>query len=982
MANGSSGSANTDARFNGIMAINDFGQAIMSQQSFDLFTPSVPHGSTGTFTQIAKLPGGLSSALTAINNNGTVVGNTCVPTGTGSCSLHAFVWTPASPNGSVGAVTEIGAPAGFSAITPTALNASGQVVGVMFAADGSSAPFLYANGTAYDLSALSVQLRGASPAGINDIGQIVLNSSGGIFLLTPGAPSAPPGSVAISILTAPGQPVTVAGTGCSAGSYAGPQTLYWVPVSSCTVAIISPFSSSLGTRFTFAGWTDGVTANPRVFVAPPQPAIYAAAYSMQFYLNATSSPAAGGSVTGSGWYAAGSMATITATPAAGYRLLDWTPAVAAAGALQAGIIVSNPQTVTANFVPLTATVPGNYQVVTVSGTGPEGPAYSLQPKPINQYGQVTGNNGGTPFLWTPAAANGTSGGLTRIPGVPGGASDAAFAINDRGQIAGATVNASGGQPFLWSPATPNGTVGTSFAFLGSAPASPPPGPLDINNYGQISGQSGGSPFIWTPASANGTTGSSNSDGRLTGIAAINDFGQAIMNGTPALFTPSSAHGASGSFTLVFGLVGASATVLSDINANGTIAGSSCIPAAVGAQCVAHAFLWMPSVPNGTIGAASEIPIPPGAISLSPVALNNRGQVVGTMTLASGITTPFLYSGGSVYDLANLRSQLRSGSAVGINDRGQIVVSSFGVVYLLSSTVPQLPAAVSVDPGAASDASKTMTFTFSDPRGWQDLDVVNILINNFLDAHSACYLAYSRPSNVLYLVNDAGTNLLPGVVLSGPGTTANGQCTVTASGAPVGSGNTLTLVLNVAFNTSFAGNKVVYLAARDVAQNNSGWQALGTYGVPGGAPTPAAVGGVTPARSTGAGAGMFAFTFIDTNGWQDLGVVNILINDALNGNGACFLAYSRPLNTLYLVNDLGDGLLPGFSFGSTGTLGNSQCTVIGAGSSMSGSGNILTLTLNMAFSPTFTGNRVIYMAARSNGDVLNSGWQAVGSRTVQ
>ena len=179
------------------------------------------------------------------------------------------------------------------------------------------------------------------------------------------------------------------------------------------------------------------------------------------------------------------------------------------------------------------------------------------------------------------------------------------------------------------------------------------------------------------------------------------------------------------------------------------------------------LLMEPVAPNRDSGAASEIPMPAGVASMSPAALNNHGQMVGTMTLASGINTPFLYSGGSVYDLANLNSQLRGGSAVGINDRGQIVVSAAGVVYLLSSTLSQLPAAVAFDPGAANDASKIMTFTFSDPRGWQDLDVVNILINNFLDGRSACYLAYSRPSNVLYLVDDTGSKLLPGVVLSGP-----------------------------------------------------------------------------------------------------------------------------------------------------------------------------------------------------------------------
>jgi outer membrane protein TolC len=105
---------------------------------------------------------------------------------------------------------------------------------------------------------------------------------------------------------------------------------------------------------------------------------------------------------------------------------------------------------------------------------------------------------------------------------------------------------------------------------------------------------------------------------------------------------------------------------------------------------------------------------------------------------------------------------------------------------------------------------------------------------------------------------------------------------------------------------------------------------------------------------------------------------ILINDALNGNNACYLAYSRAYNTLYLVNDAGTALLPGLTLNGSGTLSNSQCTITGAGSSANGGGNTLTLALNMTFPSGFAGNRIIYMAARSNGDALNSGWQAAGS----
>jgi hypothetical protein len=82
---------------------------------------------------------------------------------------------------------------------------------------------------------------------------------------------------------------------------------------------------------------------------------------------------------------------------------------------------------------------------------------------------------------------------------------------------------------------------------------------------------------------------------------------------------------------------------------------------------------------------------------------------------------------------------------------------------------------------------------------------------------------------------------------------------------------------------------MYLAARDVAENNSGWQRLGVWKVPGGSQTTTtAVVGMNPARGSGTG-GTFTFTFTDTKGANDLGVMNILVNDWLDGRHACYLA---------------------------------------------------------------------------------------------
>ncbi|SPF56872.1 hypothetical protein SBA4_960012 [Candidatus Sulfopaludibacter sp. SbA4] len=172
----------------------------------------------------------------------------------------------------------------------------------------------------------------------------------------------------------------------------------------------------------------------------------------------------------------------------------------------------------------------------------------------------------------------------------------------------------------------------------------------------------------------------------------------------------------------------------------------------------------------------------------------------------------------------------------------------------------------------------------------------------------------------------------------------------------GNGYTLTLTLNITFAAGFAGNKIVYLAAAD-ASRNSGWQALGTWGVPGATTFPA-VGGVTPSRGGGS-AYVFTFPFTDPKGYQDLGVVNILINNFLDGRQACYLAYSQPLNVLYLENDAGAGLLPGVTPGGDADLSNSQCSVSGTAG---GNGSTLTLTLTISFGP-FSGNKVIYVALR-------------------
>jgi len=260
-------------------------------------------------------------------------------------------------------------------------------------------------------------------------------------------------------------------------------------------------------------------------------------------------------------------------------------------------------------------------------------------------------------------------------------------------------------------------------------------------------------------------------------------------------------------------------------------------------------------------------------------------------------------------------------------------------------------------------------------------VVNVLINNFLDGRQACYLAYSVPVNVLYLVPDAGSGLLTGMVLNGSGSTGNSQCTVSGVGSfASGSGNTLTLTLNLSFNNSFSGNKVVYMAARDAA-NNSGWQTMGVLGVP---PLPSTFPnpiGMNPASGNGL-TSTITFTYQDQSSATNLQTVWALINTSIDGRAACYVAYYCPGNQLYLYPNNGDGTQStNIVLTGNNVISNSQCAISSLGSGTQIIGNTLTLTLPISFRPTFAGFKGVWLAAQTMGAAQTSAWQALGAWNV-
>ena len=87
------------------------------------------------------------------------------------------------------------------------------------------------------------------------------------------------------------------------------------------------------------------------------------------------------------------------------------------------------------------------------------------------------------------------------------------------------------------------------------------------------------------------------------------------------------------------------------------------------------------------------------------------------------------------------------------------------------------------------------------------------------------------------------------------------------------------------------------------------------------------------------------------------------------------------NRLYLVQDSGTGWQGPLTPGQAGTLQNTQCTLDGGASSVSAAGNNLTVNAALAFKAGFSGTKTVYLDAEDTSNKLSSGWQSLGSWTV-
>ena len=293
-----------------------------------------------------------------------------------------------------------------------------------------------------------------------------------------------------------------------------------------------------------------------------------------------------------------------------------------------------------------------------------------------------------------------------------------------------------------------------------------------------------------------------------------------------------------------------------------------------------------------------------------------------------------------------------------------------------------PTLVSVSPASgtvATGAWKTFTCVYSDPNGASDLAMCELLVNTTASNNGGARLMYSRSANKLYMRNNAGV-LTAGVTKGAAGTLQSENAILDCAGTTVStSGNNLTVNWKVQFKSAMAGkNCNLYMQASDASSAVKTWTDKGDVKV-NASPT---LVSASPASGTVAPGVWKTFTCVysDPNGASDLSMCELLVNITASNNGGARLMYSRSANKLYMRNNAGV-LTAGVTRGAAGTLQSENAILDCAGTTVSWSGNNLTVKWKVQFKSAMAGkNSNLFMQASDALGAVKT-WTDKGNCTI-
>jgi subtilisin family serine protease len=376
------------------------------------------------------------------------------------------------------------------------------------------------------------------------------------------------------------------------------------------------------------------------------------------------------------------------------------------------------------------------------------------------------------------------------------------------------------------------------------------------------------------------------------------------------------------------------------------------------------------------GSANVISTTHGSLDCAQTTVARAGTqltVNWRLSCAAPLTGP---------NLLYLRARDRSALDTGYQRFG-------GTWNVTGSRAPSAAAPAPLAPSSAPGVAQSFAVTYSDPDGWENLS--NVFLRANADLPWMLDAVYNVPSNRLYLRNATTGALAGGFAPGSNNVISNGHGSLDCSAVTVTRPSATQLSVNWSLSAGgyLAGPNRMFVRARDAAGGDSGYQEYAGASWTVTANAAPVLAGVTPASGTTAPASgtsgpfrtMIA-AYEDGNGALNLGFLFLTIN-ANDPARKLQAVYSLLNNRLSLLADDGVTLLGSSAPGSNNVISNSRGSLNCAGTSISITGNRLTVLWSVGATSTLAGANTVSLRARDRGGldtgfVLQSGvtWNVI------
>jgi uncharacterized repeat protein (TIGR01451 family) len=423
---------------------------------------------------------------------------------------------------------------------------------------------------------------------------------------------------------------------------------------------------------------------------------------------------------------------------------------------------------------------------------------------------------------------------------------------------------------------------------------------------------------------------------------------------------------------------ASQSALDEVHMSNTVRSADWIRTEYNNQSSAATFYSLGASQSGPGGGAADL-----TISKSHTGNFTQGQTGATYTI-----TVSNIGAGATSGTVNVSDSLPTGlTATSIAGTGWTCTAPGGPCWRSDAlagggSYPPITLTVNVAANAPGSVTNTVSVsgggdtngannTANDPTtiGGPDLTITKTHTGNFTQGQTGATFTISvsnvgtGPTNGTVSVMDSPQTGLTATAISGTGwncTQPSGPCTRSDALAAGASYPALTSTANVA---SDAPATVVNTATvSGGGDGNSGNNTDDDSATVQGAPP--VVTNVSIVPYSGAGPvdviQSFTATYRDTAGYGDINMLEMWIDSSPtspNDAWSCKIMWFASTNTVYLLTD--DAI---WYRDVPPDRSNTQCKVYGAGTSVSGSGNQMTMTVSVSFNAAYVGQKYTYMRA--------------------